>query len=158
MVSLDWHVESRDGVSLIELLVANPADTARRVRIGNRLDGELWPPRREGVPEKGWDDGGFEGVLAAGERLGLGYASPAAPAEPPAEIVWTERAAEPARDGDRGATPGVEPTPAGVVRELGDPRPPADAVPEPSAYAGASARTVESRVDTESDRGTRRSQ
>ncbi|WP_135806053.1 DUF7857 domain-containing protein [Halorussus marinus] len=128
MVDLDWRVEAQAGVSLVELTVHNPGRTARRVRVANRLDGAVWPPRREGVAAAGWDDGGFEGVVAAGGRRALGYASPAAPTEPPAEVVWTERAgvAEPA---DRSA---LRATPDGVVRTLGAARPPADAVPRPT--------------------------
>ncbi|PSQ49979.1 hypothetical protein BRD15_02475 [Halobacteriales archaeon SW_6_65_15] len=144
MVTLDWRVESRAGVSLVELTVENPTDCARRVRVGNRLDGAVWPPRREGVPEAGWDDGGFEGVLAPGERRALGYASPAQPVEPPVELVWTERAGESERTDDAGwsadevapdAVPSDDATPEDVVRSLGDPRPPADAVPRPTPDA-----------------------
>lgn len=128
MVDLDWRVDARDGASLVELRVTNPSRTARRVRIANRLDGEVWPPRREGVPEAGWDDGGFEGVVAAGERRALGYASPAPAADPPAEVVWSERAGASAGGGDPDSSD-VEATPEGVVRSLGAARPPADAVP-----------------------------
>jgi len=131
MVDLDWRVEAHAGVSLVELTVTNPDRTARRVRIANRLDGEVWPPRREGVPEAGWDDGGFEGVVAAGGRRALGYASPAAAAEPPADVVWSERAGA-SEPGDRSAPSGVEATPEGVVRALGAARPPADAVGRPT--------------------------
>ena len=137
MVNLDWDLDSRNGTALVELVVSNPASVARRVRIGNRLDGPVWPPRREGVFEAGWDAGGFEGVVAPGERLALGYASPAPPVEPPAEIVWSERAeSDPASTerapgarsaGDSHADTAT--TPSGVVRALGDGRPPADVVP-----------------------------
>jgi hypothetical protein len=144
MVTLDWRVESRTDVSLVELTVENPTDRPRRVRVANRLDGPVWPPRREGVPEAGWDDGGFEAVLAPGGRRALGYASPAEPVEPPAELVWTERAGQSERTNDPGrsddatamtATPTggtASATAAAVVRSLGDPRPPADAVPRPT--------------------------
>ncbi|NHN60779.1 MULTISPECIES: hypothetical protein [Halorussus] len=138
MVELDWRVESRADVSLVELLVRNPAATARRVRVANRLDGPVLPPRREGVPEAGWDDGGFEGAVAADECLALGYAVRAPPAEPPAELVWTERAGVHAAERDADAVVD-DASPEGVVRSLGDPRPPADAVP-----------TVEAGTDGES--------
>jgi hypothetical protein len=154
MLELDWRVDARGGIVLVELVVANPTATARRVRVADRLDGPVWPPRREGVPEAGWDDGGFEGVVAPGERRPLGYASPVSGdgadasdtsddtadlADPPAELVWSERAGE----SERAAGPGNpdaltdddaitdEATPEGVVRALGDGRPPADAVPSP---------------------------
>jgi hypothetical protein len=150
MVELDWQVERGAGVALVELVVRNPADAARRVRVGNRLPGPVWPPRREGVPAAGWDDGGFEGVVAARDRRALGYASPVPTDEsdrnpeavdidtadhdpvgdPPAELVWSERAGASASETDDFAD---EATPEGVVRALGDPRPPADAVPAAEA-------------------------
>jgi hypothetical protein len=147
MVELDARVETRNGVALVELVVRNPTATARRFRVGDRLDGPLWPPRSRGVPEAGWDDGGFEGVVPAEDRRALGYASPTGadntvesfePDELPAEIVWTERAGatEAGRDSDTftaddsGAF-ATDATPEGVVRSLGDYRPPADAVPTP---------------------------
>lgn len=141
MVDLDWRVESHDGVTLVELFVENPAGVPRRVRVRNCLDGPVWPPRREGVPEAGWDDGGFEGIVAAGERRPLGYASPASLADPPVELVWTERAGESERDkrdalADDHETVTEEATPEGVVRALGDPRPPGDVVPRPDAESG----------------------
>jgi hypothetical protein len=165
MVTLDWCVESREGVSLVELTVENPTDCARRVRVGNRLDGVVWPPRREGVPVAGWDDGGFEGVLAPGERRAFGYASPAQPAEPPVELVWTERAGESERSGAEAFVDGAtgdhcdlssdDATPEGVVRSLGDPRPPADAVPRPTPEADSTSpipRPVESWLSAVAER------
>jgi hypothetical protein len=128
MLELDSRVETRAGVALVELVVRNPTATARRFRVGDRLDGPVWPPRREGVPAAGWDDGGFEGVVAAEDRRALGYASPVSssdgPPRPAAELVWTERAGD-------SETPDSKATPEAVVRSLGDPRPPADAVPTP---------------------------
>ncbi|WP_435180605.1 hypothetical protein [Halorussus sp. AFM4] len=148
MVELDWRVESRSGVSLVELLVRNPSATARRVRVANRLDGPVLPPRREGVPAAGWDDGGFEGVVAADGRLALGYATRAPAAEPPVELVWTERAGADATGRDAaGFADGA--TPEGVVRSLGDPRPPADAVPTGGSAGGAGS-AARASGDTES--------
>lgn len=129
MVDLDWRVESRADVSLVTLVVDNPTATPRRVRVANRLDGPVQPPRREGVPESGWDDGGFEGVVPADGTRPLGYASPAPPDEPPAELVWSERAGSTESvDSERTRTVPEE-SAEGVVRALGDARPPADAVP-----------------------------
>ncbi|WP_433629075.1 hypothetical protein [Halomicrococcus sp. NG-SE-24] len=143
MVTLRWSTDARTGVhgtvTLVELVVENPAETATRIRVGNRLDGPVWPPRREGVPESGWDDGGFESVVAADSSRSLGYASPAAPEDPPVEVVWTERAGTPTDDSGSGPAGGAgldaaavavdaEATVAGAIRSLGDPRPPADAV------------------------------
>jgi hypothetical protein len=119
MARLDWHVTGEGGVTLVHLLVTSEA--TERIRIENRLDGPVWPPRSQGVPEKGWTGEGFEGVVAADERLVLGYACPADPTEPPARIA----AAEPV-DGD-GCEDSV--SARDVVRTLGDPTPPRDAVP-----------------------------
>lgn len=157
-------------VTLVEFVVENPTRTAVNVRIEDRL-GEVWPPRREGIPEAGWDGRGFEAVVGAGERVAVGYASPESPTEPPVEVVRAERTnaddapdaagrtevavradgAEHAdvvgsvegtrrRDGAEVSEvlPGdVEPTVGGVVRALGDPRPPADAVPLPAVGEGS---------------------
>jgi len=132
MVDLDWRVESRADVSLVTLVVDNPTATPRRVRVANRLDGPVRPPRSEGVPESGWDDGGFEGVVPAGGTRPLGYASPAPPDEPPVELVWTERAGSTVSADSERERAVSEESPEGVVRALGDARPPADAVPTAS--------------------------
>ena len=148
MVTLRWSAESRSGthgtVTLVELVVENPDDTATRIRIGNRLDGPVWPPRSDGVPEAGWDDGGFEGVVEGDDRISLGYASPGTRDDPPVEVVWTERAETPREDRPPSDPPrgagldssdvvvDAEPTVHGAIRALEDPRPPSDAVPLPT--------------------------
>lgn len=143
MVTLHWTVNEENGrvetVTLVELVVENTTTVPVRIRIGNRLDGEIRPPRRNGVPEAGWDEGGFEGVVTADERRALGYAVATDPdhGSPPAEIVWTERAPRTetsVSDTERGVIDGeleIEPTATGVIRALGDARPPADVVPMP---------------------------
>lgn len=115
MATLQSHCRTAGGVTLVELCVT--ATRPRRVRVENRLEGAVWPPRCDGVPEPGWDEDGFEGRVAPEEPLVLGYASPADPAGPPARIA-EER--EPA---DR------EPTPQAVVKALGRREPPRDAMP-----------------------------
>ncbi len=160
MLELDSQVERRAGVALVTLVVRNPTDAPRRVRVANRLDGPVWPPRCEGVPAAGWDDGGFEGVVPASDRRALGYASPvggdepdsgasrgpeisndseAPVADPPAELVWSERAgSSDSRSETDPEEVAADGTPEGVVRTLGDPRPPADAVPTPDSDPSAS--------------------
>lgn len=120
MATLDWQTTAEDGVVLVHLLVRS--DVRQRVRIANCLEGPVWPPRRQGVPAAGWDADGFEGVVGPDERLVLGYACPAAETTPPAEIASADPAGETAADGA---------TPRDVIRALGDPRPPRDAVPVP---------------------------
>lgn len=124
MVTLDWTASAHDGVTLVTVRL-DDIDEPTRVHIASRLDGPVWPPRREGVPEAGWTDDGFDGVVGPGTAV-LGYASPAPPAAPPAELVATE----PVPDGRDELTA----DPESVVRQLGDPSPPADAVPTASTF------------------------
>jgi hypothetical protein len=184
MVTLDWETDRTDGVTLVRLYVT--AEDRRRVRVENRLDGPVWPPREEGQPAAGWDDDAFEGVVTPDHRLVAGYATPAPPTEPPAEVVADDpadagappgpvgaEAVEADARGDRatatdggsggteagtraetgmetlgqrdngdapangptGASDGEEPTPETVVRSLGDPVVPREAVPVPDAPA-----------------------
>jgi len=132
MVRLTCTASRENGVTLVTGRVENPGD-ARRVRLTSRLDGPLWPPRRQGVPADGWNDDGFECVLAADEVRPLGVASPAPPADPPLAVAETEPVDA---DDDGGvdprvAVPAMDSTADGVVRTLGAPRPPRDAVPTP---------------------------
>ena len=137
MVTLSCTASRENGVTLVTGRVENP-DDRRRVRLTSRLDGPLWPPRRQGVPADGWDEEGFECVLAADEVQPLGFASPAPPTDPPLAVAETEPVD--ADDGGvepRVAVPTVESTADGVVRALGAPRPPRDAVPTPDPGSGA---------------------
>lgn len=130
MVTLDWTTTHHDGVTLVTVRLQDIGEPTR-VTVLNRLDGPVWPPRREGLPEDGWTETGFRGVVMPGSHT-LGYASPAAPVDPPVAI----EAAEPAPD----EAPVVESpdSPAAVVQRLGDPSPPADAVPI-GGYRGTTA-------------------
>lgn len=153
MVSLDTTTHSEDGVTLVTLALAD-ATVPTRVRVENRLDGPVWPPRSHGVPEEGWDETGVTTVLRPGRRRTLGYATPAPPTDPPAEI----QAAEPLDDDGDG------PAPADVIRSLGDPAPPRDVVaPSPTTPGGtvegdlppvlaAWLDAVEARIDAASER------
>jgi len=147
MVSLTCTTAETDGVTLVTGRIEN-ADRPRRVRLENELDGPVWPPRRRGVPAAGWTESGFECVLGADESRALGYACPAPAEEPPLVVAEAEPVDldefEPAFD-PQGAVPSVEETPTGVVRALGSPRPPRDAVPTPDVNAG---------TNTGSDDGT----
>jgi len=168
MVTLEWSCERSDGVTLVSLVVA--ADRPCRVCVENRLDGPVWPPRRRGQPATGWDGDAFAGRVPADGRLTVGYATPARPDEPPAEVVSTtpvERSDGAADSSAPGPAPAVESTPAGVVRDLGDPVVPRDSVPlpEPDAArlsapsddgesgrepgAGAGGQSVDAAADTE---------
>lgn len=150
MVSLACHATREDGVTLVTGHVRNP-DRPRRVRLANQLDGPLWPPRVDGVPADGWDEDGLECVLGADELRAVGYATPAEPAEEPMTVVLAEPVdpdTEPAGDSPA-AAPAVPNTPNGIVRELGSPRPPRDAVPTPEVEPGID--PAESPASAESD-------
>lgn len=141
MVSLSCTTAESDGVTLVTGRIEN-ADQPRRVRVENRLDGPVWPPRRRGVPAAGWTESGFECVLAADETRALGYACPA-PADDPALVVAETEPVDP-DDGEPAfepgaAVPSIDGTPTGVVRALGSPRPPRDAVPVPDSNEAATA-------------------
>ncbi|WP_277542299.1 DUF7857 domain-containing protein [Haloarcula laminariae] len=121
MVTFDCSASHHDGVALVTVHLRR-LDVPTRVTVRNCLDGPVWPPRSEGLPEAGWSETGFSGVLAPGAHA-LGYATPAQPEGQPAELA--DAVAVPEAD-PIGARSGG---PADVVRELGDPSPPADAVP-----------------------------
>jgi hypothetical protein len=135
MVTLEWDLDRTDGVTFVRAYVT--AGRACRVRVENRLDGPVWPPRRRGQPAAGWDGDGFEGVAAPNARLVGGYATPAPPEEPPVELAVAEHVDEAPEqsvavpNAPDVTVPTVESTPAGVVRTLGNPLVPRDAVPVP---------------------------
>jgi len=112
MATLDWQQDRTGGVTLVELVVRSGRD--ERVRVDSRLE-PVWPPRRQGVPAAGWDETGYEGEIEADSRLVLGYASPAEPADPPAELTEPRAATE-------------EVTAHDLLRTLGEAGPPRDAV------------------------------
>lgn len=122
MVSLTCATDRRDGVTLVTARLAGSGGS-QRVRLANRLDGPVWPPRRHGVPEAGWDEECFETVVPAGAAVAVGYASPAPPTDSPLAVVEREAVEESASEESA--------TPADALRELGDPSPPRDAIPIP---------------------------
>ncbi|MFC4405246.1 DUF7857 domain-containing protein [Haloarchaeobius iranensis] len=120
MVELDVQTERRDCVTFVAATVRNDGRTGRRVTLRTGLD-PVWPPRRQGVPAAGWSGDRVTLTVAAGRERGVGFATPAAPDEPVLTVVEAVAVA-----GDEECR---EPTPEHVVRALGDPTPPADAVP-----------------------------
>jgi len=131
MPALEYHLGTAGDVTLVQLAVT--ADVPQQVRVANRLDGPVWPPRREGVPAAGWDETGYTGHVDPADRLVLGYASPAPPTEPPAELVPAESVAADTAAGAEG------PSPAAILRTLGAPGPPRDAVPDRGSDDGPTA-------------------
>jgi len=122
MVELDVETERRDCVTFVAATVHNDGHTARRVTLGTDCR-PVWPPRRQGVPAAGWDEDGVTLTVPPGRTTGVGFATPVAPDQPVLRVAESV-----AVDGEEGET-ATEPTPEHVVRALGDPTPPADAVP-----------------------------
>lgn len=120
MVSLTCATDHRDGVTLVTARLEG-SGVVQRVRLANRLDGPVWPPRRQGIPEAGWDEGCFETVVPADGTAAVGYASPAPAIDSPLAVVDREVVDV---DTEEGSV-----TPADALRDLGDPSPPRDAVP-----------------------------
>jgi len=119
MARLDCTTETVAGVTLVSLHLES--DAPERVTVERTHEAPIWPPRRQGVPERGWDADGWTGVVRPDDPRSLGYATPTAPPEPPVHVTETEP--------DPATT--ETPDPRDVLRSLGDPRPPRDAV-EPS--------------------------
>lgn len=101
------------GVTLVAVRVR--CDEPRTVRVTNELDGPVWPPRTNGVPDDGWTESSYEGRVRPDSPLAVGYATPAPPEEP---VVSVE-----IKDGETGENN------LDAVRDLADPRPPRDALP-----------------------------
>ncbi|AFK17970.1 hypothetical protein E6P09_04250 [Haloferax mediterranei ATCC 33500] len=150
----DVDVTVVDDVVLVTVRFDNAAPVDQRVRLQNRLDGPVLPPRRAGVPAPGWDDDGFEGVVPAESTVALGYACPLSPSGPdlsgdvdPATVVDIDvlGRADETDEQDRS-------TAADAIRELGASRPPADAVPAPTSESPS---TADSTVVPESEASVR---
>ncbi|ESP88210.1 DUF7857 domain-containing protein [Candidatus Halobonum tyrrellensis] len=122
-VSLDASADVRAGVALVTARVSNPGPVARRVRLVNRLDGPVLPPRRRGAPADGWSAEGFDGVVPAEETLAVGYACP---------VGEGASAGRPLKLADVSAPRGTTAPPVERARrDLPPSAPPRDAVPLP---------------------------
>jgi len=121
MATLDWQLTDAGDATLVEVVVTSDTDTG--IELTSNLT-PVWPPRRHSRPAAGWNENGYEGSVTAETPLVLGYASPADPVEPPATVAATG----PVPDEQDGS-----PTPAELVRALGEAGPPRDAVPTPTA-------------------------
>jgi hypothetical protein len=86
-----WDVTRAAETTLVTVRVTNDGTRAGTVRIENQLDGTVRPPRRNGVPEQGWDADGATCVVPAGETVSLGYACRAPLAEPPLTLAEVSR-------------------------------------------------------------------
>lgn len=146
MIDVDWSVQEAGDVALVAAVVENAAPTPRRVVADPRIDGAVLPPRRRGLPERGWSDGEFAGVVPAEGRLSIGFACRGTLDDPPVVVADEGRASRGASHVSQGyesrASQGGEhtarardTTPTEVLRDLGSPVPPRDAVPD--AVVGA---------------------
>lgn len=107
-------------MSLVAAVVRNETPVPRRVRLHSTAGAPVLPPRRRGVPESGWREDGFAGTVPAEGRLPLGFAVGGTPPEPPVSVQDRGRA-DVDDEGD--------PTPTELLRDLGSPAPPREAVP-----------------------------
>jgi hypothetical protein len=123
LLDVSWSTTDAGGRTLVAVTLDNPSPVDRVVRVDNRLEGPVLPPRgRDGaVVAPGWDDEGYRGVVDAGGRRCLGYAVAAPVVRPPVAITDEGRAGPDDR-ADRT-------TPAAARRALASHRPPRDAVP-----------------------------
>ncbi|APX97349.1 DUF7857 domain-containing protein [Natronorubrum daqingense] len=118
MVTLDYDVTRRDGVTFVTALVRNTQTTPQTVRLESRLEGPVWPPRRDGVTAPEWDGKTWNGTIKPGRTRGIGFASPAQPTEPPLELSDQNRSSDDERE-----------TPTETLAELEGWAPPADVLP-----------------------------
>ncbi|KAB1197507.1 MULTISPECIES: hypothetical protein [Haloferax] len=116
-------------VVLVTVTFENTDSVAQRVRLRNRLDGPVLPPRRAGVPEPGWDDDGFEGAVPAESTVALGYASPIDGDSTPSSDTDPESVVDIDVLGRNPDTDTAAVSSTDAIRRLGPSRPPADAVP-----------------------------
>jgi len=155
MVNVTVRTSRRSGVTFVHVVVENPSSERRRVRLAVACDGAVWPPRRRGVPEAGWDADGVTVTVAAGGVRGVGFATPAATLDVDrvettrrGGILDRERTTGSDGTGEASGEYGVDAASRvdGVVRALGSFAPPLAATPrEDSARSADGAGSVEGR-------------
>ncbi|ELZ87362.1 hypothetical protein C453_03389 [Haloferax elongans ATCC BAA-1513] len=151
-MDFDVDVSVADAVALVTVRFDNTTPVDQRVRLRNRLDGPVLPPRRSGVPEDGWDETGFEGVVPADSTLAVGYACAVDGSEDNGSSLTPEDAVSVDVLGrDDPETIPQQTSPEDAIRELGPCRPPADVVPTPQPTPTEVA--GESAFESESDAG-----
>lgn len=126
-MELDWETESVGGITLVSVRLTNERAVDRRVRLRNRLDGPVLPPRRQREPEAGWDRDGLTVIVPSERTVARGYACPAPNREPPVEIAAVSAPAEMTGTGE---------VVKDVIRDLGDARPPRAVLGEDPVFGG----------------------
>lgn len=156
MVNVSVRTSRRAGVTFAHVVVENPSSERQRVRLAVACDEAVWPPRRRGVPEAGWDADGVTVTVAAGGVRGVGFATPA-DAVDVEHVETTARGGVPERDRTTPPVGSTEPAGArdpndggdvdeasrvdGVVRALGSFAPPLAATPRAGTERSPAAAT-----------------
>jgi len=81
-------------VTLVRATVTNSRSTTQTVTVRSRLDGPVWPPRRNGMIIPEWTEKTWTAEIAPGECRGFGFATPAEPLEEPIELVSASRSTD----------------------------------------------------------------
>ncbi|ELY49421.1 DUF7857 domain-containing protein [Natronorubrum sulfidifaciens] len=115
MVHLEWETDRRNGVTFVSAIVHNEQPTPQTVRLESRFDGPTWSPRGDADTALEWDGDLWTGTIAPKRHRGVGFATPAAPVEPPLELVDASRTSD---------TTGTESE--AVVQSLDEWQPPRD--------------------------------
>jgi len=116
MVEVETDCVRRDGVTYVRATLLNTRTTSQAVRIRATLS-PVWAPKSGPVTSGEWSETEWARVLGPGQRVGLGYASPAEPTSSPVEVLSVERASDEQPLG-----------PEQVLTGLEDASPPADVV------------------------------
>jgi hypothetical protein len=150
MVNVNVRTSRRAGVTFAHVLVENRSGERQRVRLAVACDGAVWPPRRRGTPEAGWDADGVTVTVAAGGVRGVGFATPV-DAVDVEHVETTARGGVPERDsvvesgptGESGERANVDESSRvdGVVRALGSFAPPLAATPRAGTERSQAAAT-----------------
>ena len=122
-VGVETDATRLDGVVLVTCRLHNRTTTPRAVRLRDELPGETLPPRRDGVPERGWDDDTYTAVVPPETTHAVGYASTSDGPLPdtPATLVAVDDPATLVDTDDRVGH---------ARRELADWAPPAEILPQ----------------------------
>ncbi|MEY7850970.1 hypothetical protein AB7C87_17420 [Natrarchaeobius sp. A-rgal3] len=91
MVTVETNANRVNGVTTVRVVLANTHSTPQTVRLRSCLEGPVWPPRTNGVPDPRWDENRWESTIRPGRRRGVGFATPAPPTDPLVEVVSSER-------------------------------------------------------------------
>ena len=92
MVSIRTDTTRRNDVTFVRVVIQNDRNTAQIVKLRNRLDGPVWPPRFGNVTAPEWNGQTWEKEVGPGQQIGLGYACPEPVADKePIEVVSASR-------------------------------------------------------------------